>query len=556
MESHINITKFESSNNIYKIYETSTDFIETKYLKIKINNYDFNIIVHQNISYPYKLIEKYNFNYIYDNDNGNIIEIKKENINFGENSIGFKRYVGNMMSWNIHNKIDNDNNEDKLYGKIITCMFQIDFGTRIGLPICLHSDVTNIEYGGIYYNTNDTENNPLLSKSKYFYESKQFLNKNSDIMNHYKINYNTNNNLEYVFSDYDFYFFITPHINNLINNYDIVHYTALCLTDKVYHFKYNDKKIKFIGLPSKPLNNEKYCNIMKEHYDKIYITNISLTNLIVNNVSRHVTYNKNYTSFAEDLLYSKLLFDTKKIIIPHPFLAISKCIQNTDKDININSDKKYEAEAIYILLPNDDIGNSKIFEINNYINKEKHKVKMIIQNDEIKKLSLQKINKYKNLAGGFNDENIKCSISYKNKTKEYIDKYKNTTLILNQNIDNLENKLFLYSNLLIFMDESTNIETYKKIVNEYKNYNEKYNFTNKTNLICVNTINNKNQYIDFGMIIMNFMIDYLINNFNYTEVENAYVINNIDNKAYYIKYIKYKQKYINLKNNILNQNTF
>lgn len=63
----------------------------------------------------------------------------------------------------------------------------------------------------------------------------------------------------------------------------------------------------------------------------------------------------------------------------------------------------------------------------------------------------------------------------------------------------------------------------------------------------MNTINNKNQYIDFGVIIMNFMIDYLINN---------NVIDNIDNKAYYRKYLKYKQKYINLKNNFLNQNTF
>lgn len=45
---------------------------------------------------------------------------------------------------------------------------------------------------------------------------------------------------------------------------------------------------------------------------------------------------------------------------------------------------------------------------------------MINQDDEIKQLSLQKINKYKNLAGGFNDENIKCSISYKNNPKKYI----------------------------------------------------------------------------------------------------------------------------------------
>ena len=167
LESHINITKIESSNNIYKINETLENFLETKFQQIKINNYDFNIIIHQNISYPYKFFNKYNFENIhYENKTIN----KLDEINFGKNSIGFKRYVGNIMTWNIHNKIENENIKILQYQKIITCVFQIDFGTRIGLPVCLHPDVKNIEYGKSFYNINfeDKDKNPLLKLSKYF----------------------------------------------------------------------------------------------------------------------------------------------------------------------------------------------------------------------------------------------------------------------------------------------------------------------------------------------------------------------------------------------------
>ena len=56
-----------------------------------------------------------------------------------------------------------------------------------------------------------------------------------------------------------------------------------------------------------------------------------------------------YTSFSEDLLYTSLLFKLKKLIIPHPFLNITKCShKQLNKQLN-NKENKYE--LIYIFLP-------------------------------------------------------------------------------------------------------------------------------------------------------------------------------------------------------------
>lgn len=125
-----------------------------------------------------------------------------------------------------------------------------------------------------------------------------------------------------------------------------------------------------------------------------------------------ITYNKNYTSFNEDIIYTKMLMMVKTLFIPHPFLAISKCNKNNIQKMN-EKIKKQQLEAIYVLLPYDDILNCKIFELNNWINKKSSLVSFNTQDEEIKEF----INKHNTLSGGNN--NIYCDIELKTDTTIY-----------------------------------------------------------------------------------------------------------------------------------------
>ena len=135
----------------------------------------------------------------------------------------------------------------------------------------------------------------------------------------------------------------------------------------------------------------------------------------------------------------------------------------------------------------------------------------------------------------------------------------------------INHKLIEYSNIDEKFCENIFLNNYKikwfqnsvNIYNAETDYD--YNFVNENNLINVNIIkNNKENNLFFGKIIMNFIINYLIDNVKEEEIitneelkkTNDIISNdnlktnnviNIEN-TYLKKYLKYKQKYINLKN--------
>lgn len=194
---------------------------------------------------------------------------------------------------------------------------------------------------------------------------------------------------------------------------------------------------------------------------------------------------EDYTTFSEDLLYTSLLYKLKKIIIPHPFLNITKCSYKQQIKNDIKSEKIYE--LIYIFLPCDDVGNNKIFDLMNYISNVKHDVSPKNQDDEIKELKEKlKLSQNNNLTQNNNfiqndnfyddlnndttkliNKNISCSIHNKTNTKLYMNKYsnsKNVFEIFNTNFNiasryfnKINNNLLLnYDNLLVVFN--TNID--------------------------------------------------------------------------------------------------
>lgn len=533
--SDINVFMENLKNNQYDIQnenisnkctfnETSTDLINLTHCQIKIKNYDFTINIYKINSLPNKYINEFDFNNIKNYENDKFVKINKNNVDFGTSSIGFKRYVSNIMTWNLYTKLLEDNISLLTFNTIKTFLFQIDFGSRIGMPIILHPNIKDII----------SKNNKHLHISKYYYESIKFLSNSQNIIKKYQIK--LYDDIEHIFTIYDFYYFIIPHIENVLNNFDILHFTALCFNNNQIKILYENKEISLISTPKK-INN---TFINKEHYDKLYITDISLTYLLVNNILKPVTYNKNYTSFSEDLIYTKILKDIKKLIIPHPFLAISKCkIDHTNFSKTLNTFQKYE--ILYILLPYDDVENCKLFEIKTFMDtiestiNDQINTKTNIQNDEIIELN-KKIN---NIIGGFDDikDNIVCSIKNKTDTKIYQNKYSNTKNVLLSNKNNESTLLVLIDKNIIVMDKNTNISTYKKIFNEYKNYNEKYMFSNNMDITKLNPITiNKKLPNNEGLIILEFITNYLLNT--------------ISNDNYKKKYIKYKMKYLYLKNKL------
>ena len=100
-----------------------------------------------------------------------------------------------------------------------------------------------------------------------------------------------------------FFYFVLTHIETVIQNFNIVHFTTLNIieTNKIYI----DNKNFINSIPYKPKNYfDEHYKLYKSHYDKFYITDIGLTYLYENEISRPITYNKNFTSFSEDLLYT------------------------------------------------------------------------------------------------------------------------------------------------------------------------------------------------------------------------------------------------------------
>lgn len=354
------------------IYENNNNFIETKYIKLVPLNFDFEIFIHEIVSKPYKDIDKNIDKNIYNNiikcyDDDNKIKFNSSttkidllDVNDGTKSIGFKRYVANIMSWNIYNKIKINNNNEKKFNVIKTFLFQIDFGTIIGLHILLHPSVNEIKYNNNMVNlVNNNSFNKLLSliyknnfkNFNYWNESKIFLFSQKNIFNSYVIdNHIINNYVETLYSNHDFFYFVLTHLDTVIKNFNIVHFTTLNIDNinGTIKFNYKNNILNIKTVPNKPnCYFDEQFKLYKQHYDKFYITDIGLTYLYENNIIRPITYNKNYTSFSEDLLYTSLLYRLKKLIIPHPFLNITKCVYKSIQN-NIIETNNIRQELIYI----------------------------------------------------------------------------------------------------------------------------------------------------------------------------------------------------------------
>lgn len=127
----------------------------------------------------------------------------------GSKSIGFKRYVSNIMSWNIYSKFSKINKKNTIYNKIKTFLFQIDYGTIIGLNILLHPDVNKIKINKKNINLSKPKNSVLPhNKFNYWNETKKFISNNSYISNSYSIENNVRDkNIETLHSEYDFIIF-------------------------------------------------------------------------------------------------------------------------------------------------------------------------------------------------------------------------------------------------------------------------------------------------------------------------------------------------------------
>lgn len=607
--------------NYHKIYENNDNFIETKFTKLKPINQNFDIYVHEIISKPYKNIDNNEYNNIIKCNNDKDEKIKFDNsrtiinstdINDGSKSIGFKRYVANIMSWNIYENFKIKNNENKLFNKIKVFLFQIDYGTIIGLHILLHPLVIKIKFNNDVINLLDNNSFNILSsllyadkkniKSQfknfnYWNESKKFLISQKNIYDSYNINEHiTNNYIETLYSNHDFFYFIITHLDTVIENFNIVHFTTLNIQNikKNISFNLGNNSIKINTIPNKPNSYfDEQFKLYKQHYDKFYITDIGLTYIYQSNTSKPITYNKNYTSFSEDLLYTSLLYKLKKLIIPHPFLNITKCVYNKNIQNKSNDVNKIKYELIYIFLPTDDIGNYKIFDIINYKNDKKHNVGFVIQNEEINEfINNTKINKTINKNTSDNlildnknniifNESIRCSVDNKTNTNIYIKKYENSKKIFDFYNNEIINKfkikntlLVLFNDLIIVFNSNTNLDYYEKIISHSNIiidfYNDKYNFYNNKykTLQSIKIINNFNKNIfvnNITIFIYNYFFDmlWIINHMKKYDGNSNDNINNIDKKnnyiemrnlSYKLKYFKYKLKYANLKKNFLEKN--
>jgi hypothetical protein len=528
--------KFSNSMHSEIIIENDTNQIELESITIKINN--VNLQVKSIKTKPNTKIEEFI------NSNN---ELKDLSLNYGVSSIGYKRYCANILTFNIHEHIK------KLYGKrfgnIRIFLLQIDFGTFIGMPAILHKDITKMLYTEeeIEIDLLNPKDNPLFTISNYWYCNKHFLAKEkTNICSQYNVQNNIiEGALENIYSDYDFYYFLIVHISSVLNNFNIINFTTLGIHsyDK-NKLVYNGEQYVYSGFPNirqkitqlRPKNKIEYCikytNITKGHYDKFYILDITLTKIKYKKTEYPLSYNKNYTSFGEDILYTKMLLKISHLVIPHPFLAISKC---REKNEPVNNNKNKPFELIYMLLPYDDLDNLKCYELKKWVNEKDIGVSFQKQDTEIAKF----IEQFKDQNGG----SIECNISFKTNTKLYTEKL---TTVKNTYLKNSgsnptgisydkNNKL----KLIIFYDN--NISKFSELNKEKNNYNSKYKFnydkSNESNYFLL-----EKDTFDYSNNITEYIKKYLING-----TCKEYIGGN-----YYDKYIKYKLKYFNLKNSIIN----
>lgn len=531
-----------------KVYENNSKYVEFKVCIVKIKKYSYFIKIVQILSFPNSIV----YNSIQKNKN----KFEEYDIDYGNNSIGFKRYCNNILCWNIQKNLEKSKNN---YNNVRVLSWQIDFGTYIGMPAILHSDIKTMIYEDKPFNLFENVNNKLKELSNYWYCSKNFL-VDTEICKDYMIDKYINNDvIENIYSNKDFYYFLITHIDSVLNNFDILMFSALGIHDsKSYKIIYNEKTYNYSGFQNinkkitqfKPKNKvvegNPYTNISKGHYDKCYIIDMSLCFIIERKKDKKpLTYNKNYTSFGEDILFTNILLKIKHLVVPHPFLAISKCMKPETKseikaDINLISDnlnllniKKEKIELVYVLLPYDDVNNLKKFEFPNWINKKSKSVAFILQNNEINEfIEKQKENdSIKTIKGG---SNILCDIRNKTDTSIYTKKVKTVKEVYDEKINQEEFSKInaeIINNLCVLFNK--NIKKFETLLDN--EYNTEYVFGINFENYQYNTLNVELNY-NYNNVITNFIKIYLING---GECEK--------NDKFKNKYLKYKIKYLNLK---------
>lgn len=535
-----------------KVYENNTKYVEFKVYKVKINKYSYFIKIKQILSIPNSVV--------YDFIQKNKDKFEEYDVDYGTNSIGFKRYCNNILCWNIQKNLESE----YYYSSVRVLSWQIDFGTYIGMPAILHADIKTMIYGDETFNLFESKDNKLKELSNYWYCSKNFL-ADTEICKDYMIEKYINNGvIENIYSNNDFYYFIITHIDSVLNNFDILMFSALGIHDSIsYKIIYNDKIYNYSGFQNvnqmitqfkpknKIVNGEPYTNISKGHYDKCYIIDISLCFIIERKKNKEpLTYNKNYTSFGEDILFTNVLLKIKHLVVPHPFLAISKCIKSETKpkvqskvepevesDIKLISDnlksltiEKKRIELVYVLLPYDDVNNLKKFELSNWINKKSKSVAFVTQNDEIDEF-IKKQKEYDSIKKG---GNILCDIRNKTDSSIYTKKVKTVKKMYDEKISTEEiSKLndVIIDNICVLFDK--NIKNFEALLKN--EYNKEYIFGTNFEKYEFNRLKTDLKY-NYNNVITNFIKRYLING-GKCEKDNEFKN----------KYLKYKIKYLNLK---------
>lgn len=241
-------------------------------------------------------------------------------------------------------------------------------------------------------------------------------------------------------------------------------------------------------------------------------------------------------------MYTNALYRVNDLFVPHPFLAFSKC--KNDENIKSNNEIiSKPIELIYVLLPFDDLDNLKPYELYNWIHQNKIGVNFDVQTEAINKFKIN--NTLNNMNGGY-----LCDIKFKTNTYVYTKKVDSIIkiygLIIKKNIiiDNYIFKDDIDSNIRIVIDN--NINKFKKLNQSYENYNSKYDFNGikyiKTK--SDNTLNNELKF-DYSNNISNFIKKYILTDGKCED--ELYLVKNNDLIHLKNKYLKYKYKYIRLK---------
>jgi hypothetical protein len=331
-----------------------------------------------------------------------------------------------------------------------------NFRNKIKEKLCDDDNTKQCKESDKYISKKILLENVNFLKNKYFwYKGRKYLNNEfKEIKNEFIYNYNKYDKYdkyeELRISKYmDFYYF---YLLFDIYNEDVTMFCAMNINDNIYLLE-NDKKIYIMfkgfnadylatGNQSKP-KTTKNGKLKMGHYDKFNIININL--LKDKNEKKDnpyiILYNKNFTKINEDIYFTNILMKKEKYIIPHIFLAVTKC-QLKDEKKKINEPK---TELLYMFNSKDDIDNYKMEgNIGTFDFSTKFEV----------------YNEYKANGGNILSDNLSCDIKYKTATKTYTEIKKiGQSIYISKVFDNIFLK-YINDNSKIIFDKL--LEVYMK----------------------------------------------------------------------------------------------